>query len=249
MKTAILRSTSPGLNETCAKALHKMGYTIVALDPTPQPLHTASYCVHDTFDLSTPVGAESAVLFADKIGPITLLFNNAATHKNSPVNATWEDSCTEWESVFDTTLLSTLLLSRASVPALQASGGGSIINLSSTDVLPVNPHPRSNADNYPTNPPDQDILNAATWALNGFTDAWAQRLRDDHINVNGLCITRAQQSDSGYQQLTANVLLQLLQSNRTGENIGIWPGDTDALPPIPAPHQKITGNTQPTTTK
>ena len=96
MKTAILRSTSPGLNETCAKALHKMGYTIVALDPTPQPLHTASYCVHDTFDLSTPVGAESAVLFADKIGPITLLFNNAATHKNSPVNATWEDSTGLW---------------------------------------------------------------------------------------------------------------------------------------------------------
>ena len=133
----------------------------------------------------------------------------------------------EFERIMGSNVRGPLLLSRACVPAIKAAGGGDIVFLSVADVLP--------ARDLDTNLAAYDVFNASQWALNGLTDAWAKRLAGHDIRVNGLC----PQPGVAPEQV-GRTLLALLESRRSGENIGIWEGaDEDLLPPPPPPHRRI----------
>ena len=136
------------------------------------------------------------------------------------------------------------------MPHLRARGGGDIVNISTYYVLP--------AHSEGTNPPDTDLYNASKWALNGFTDAWSKYLAKDSIRVNGLCMGATDTAmlrglfptgelPAGLAEVVmqpgqiAQLMVDLLEDGRTGENIGAWVGEDVVLPPSPPANRRISG--------
>lgn len=149
----------------------------------------------------------------------------------------------------DTNLKGVLMLSRACVPHLK-QGGGHIINMSAYYVLP--------AKSPGTNSPMTDLYNASKWALNGFTDAWANQLAEHGVTVNAICMgatdtpmLRGAFPDGELppefavtvmkSEQIAQLALDIIEDGRTGENIGAWMGEPVTLPPRQPLHKRITG--------
>jgi NAD(P)-dependent dehydrogenase (short-subunit alcohol dehydrogenase family) len=73
-----------------------------------------------------------AYAFARTIGPLTTVVNNA-----SAIDAFHPDQPLEyWDELVETDFLGTLWSTRIGIDALRASGGGAIVNVSSTSALP-----------------------------------------------------------------------------------------------------------------
>ncbi|MBT7372307.1 MAG: SDR family oxidoreductase [Gammaproteobacteria bacterium] len=191
---------------------------------------------------------ERVVEKAAAMGEIAVLVNNAGSWKKTPVTSSWIEALSDWDFIMDTNLKGVLMLSRAVIPHLK-SGGGHIINLSSYYVLP--------AKSDGTNPEDTDLYNASKWALNGFTDGWAKYLAKDGITVNGLCMgatdspmLRGLFPDGKLPpelgavmqpEDIAGQMMDLINSGRTGENIGAWVGHPVTIGEVPPLHRRITG--------
>jgi NAD(P)-dependent dehydrogenase (short-subunit alcohol dehydrogenase family) len=81
-------------------------------------------------DVTRPEAAEAMAAFAvERYGRLDILHNNVGI--GSPGTAETVD-LDAWKQVFDTNLTSALLCCRACLPRMRATGGGSIINVSST---------------------------------------------------------------------------------------------------------------------
>ena len=65
-------------------------------------------------------------------GRLDILINNAGVYKRTPIE---ETDLAEWNSVMDTNSTGVFLGTKHAIPAMRESGGGSIINISSTAGL------------------------------------------------------------------------------------------------------------------
>ena len=247
-KVAIVSGAAQGLGQAFAERLAAEGCKVLAFDinPAVQALDGVEAMVAD---VSQRADVERVVATAAELGTIGVLVNNAGAWKQTPVDSTWEQALADWDEIMDTNLKGVLMLSRASVPHMQAGGGGTIINLSSYYVLP--------AKSDGTNPPDTDLYNASKWALNGFTDAWAKYLAKDNITVNGLAMGAvdtpmlrglfpdgelpAVLGDVMSASAIAQQMMDLIASDRTGENVGAWVGEPVTIGEQPPLHKRITG--------
>ncbi|MEM7282284.1 MAG: SDR family oxidoreductase, partial [Pseudomonadota bacterium] len=79
----------------------------------------------------------------------------------------------EWQHCINIDLGGVFYATKLAVPRLRASGGGSIINISSTAGL----------FGYPLRSP----YAAAKWGVVGLTKTWAMELGKDGIRVNAVC--------------------------------------------------------------
>ena len=113
-------------------------------------------------------------------GGVDLLVNNAGRWGRTPVTDSYGKALEDWDFIMGTNFMGVLLLSRLCIPLMIERGGGDIVNLSTYYVLP--------AKSAGTNAPDTDIYNASKWALNGFTQSWANSLEEHGIRVNALCM-------------------------------------------------------------
>lgn len=259
-RSAIVTGAAQGLGLAFATALVREGAHVALCDVQPSIADVAAAlagpgkAIGVVADVAREADVvrllESALASA---GHLDLLVNNAARWRRTPVTAPFDAALADWDYVMGTNLRGLLLLSRASVPHLVAAGGGDIVHVSADDVLPAR---RAGA-----NPPDADLYTASKWALNGFTQAWARALASKRVRVNALCVGptdtpgwRAQQpSDppAGRAQAAmltpeavAELLVELLlegPSGRTGENVGVWPGEPPVLGPRKPAHRTITG--------
>jgi NAD(P)-dependent dehydrogenase (short-subunit alcohol dehydrogenase family) len=106
-----------------------------------------------------------------------------------------------------------------------------------------------------TNPADTDLYNATRWALGSMMQSWALWMKDRDVRVNALCVGPTD-TPTGREMFpgrtgpwlqpddVASVLLDLLREGpggRTGENIGVWPGEPLELGPRKLPHKAMTG--------
>jgi NAD(P)-dependent dehydrogenase (short-subunit alcohol dehydrogenase family) len=80
-------------------------------------------------DVTDPEGLGEAVnLAAERLGGVTLLFNNAGTGSQTPLHE-WEPA--EWDRLVRVNLTGVYLGFRAAVPHIKAAGGGSIVSTAS----------------------------------------------------------------------------------------------------------------------
>lgn len=103
-------------------------------------------------------------------GGIDILVNNAGVGVFKTVEETTPD---EFEWVLQTNLFGTFYACHHAIPEMKKRGGGHIINVSS--LAGQNAHPKMSA------------YNASKFAVNGFTEAMMQEVRQDDIKVSLIC--------------------------------------------------------------
>jgi 3-oxoacyl-[acyl-carrier protein] reductase len=104
-------------------------------------------------------------------GGIDILVNNAGIGIMGRTVA--EITPDEFRATLETNLFGVYYACHYAIPRLKARGGGYIINISS--LAGQNPHPKMAA------------YNASKYALNGFTEAMMQEVRQDNIKVSYIC--------------------------------------------------------------
>jgi NAD(P)-dependent dehydrogenase (short-subunit alcohol dehydrogenase family) len=247
-KVAIVSGAAQGLGRAFAIRLAEEGCAVLGFDVKKEVLDVPGV-TGMVADVSKREDVESVVSKASGMGGIAVLVNNAGTWRKTPVDSPWQQAIDDWGFIMDTNLKGVMMLSRAVIPFLQ-KGGGHIINLSTYYVLP--------AKSDGTNQPDTDLYNASKWALNGFTDAWAEYLEKDNVKVNGMCMgatdTPMLRGLFPTKQLPAEMasvvmkaediagqMMEIIASGRTGENFGAWVGEEITIGVQPPLHKRITG--------
>ena len=247
-KVAIVSGAAQGLGRAFAIRLAEEGCEVLGFDVKKEVLDVPGITAM-VADVSKREDVESVVSKASGMGGIAVLVNNAGTWRKTPVDSPWQQAVDDWDFIMDTNLKGVMMLSRAVVPFLQKDGGH-IINLSTYYVLP--------AKSDGTNQPDTDLYNASKWALNGFTDAWAEYLEKDNVKVNGMCMgatdTPMLRGLFPTKQLPAEMasvvmkaediagqMMEIIASGRTGENFGAWVGEEITIGDQPPLHKRITG--------
>ena len=247
-KVAIVSGAAQGLGRAFSIRLAEEGCDVLGFDVKKEVLDVPGITAM-VADVSKREDVERVVSKASLMGKIEVLVNNAGTWKKTPVDSSWQQAIDDWDFIMDTNLKGVMMLSRAVVPFLQKDGGH-IINLSTYYVLP--------AKSDGTNQPDTDLYNASKWALNGFTDAWAEYLEKDNVKVNGMCMgatdtpmLRGLFPTNQFPAEMASVamkakdiagqMMEIIASGRTGENFGAWVGEEITIGDQPPLHKRITG--------
>ena len=247
-KVAIVSGAAQGLGRAFSIRLAEEGCDVLGFDVKKEVLDVPGITAM-VADVSKREDVERVVSKASLMGKIEVLVNNAGTWKKTPVDSSWQQAIDDWDFIMDTNLKGVMMLSRAVVPFLQKDGGH-IINLSTYYVLP--------AKSDGTNQPDTDLYNASKWALNGFTDAWAEYLEKDNVKVNGMCMGATDTPMLRGLFLTnqlpaemasvvmkvedlADQMMGIIASGRTGENFGAWVGEEITIGDQPPLHKRITG--------
>jgi 3alpha(or 20beta)-hydroxysteroid dehydrogenase len=128
-----------------------------------------SACIYQPLDVTSEKQWGDAVACAQGIGKLHGLVNNAGVLIMLPM---METSAAEFERLTRVNQLGTFLGMKAVVPALEQTGGGAIVNLSSVAGLRGTP----NAMAY----------SASKWAVRGMTKAAALELAPKNIRVNSV---------------------------------------------------------------
>jgi len=133
---ALVTAASKGLGRACAAALVAEGARVfivsrdeARLSETQQEIGAVG---HLAVDLAQPGSPEKAVAAAlASLGGLDVLVCNAG----GPPPGTFESTPVEaWESGYHLTLMSTVRLTKAALPALKESGRGRIVNITSISV-------------------------------------------------------------------------------------------------------------------
>lgn len=120
-------------------------------------------------DVTDDAQWDRVVRRAEALGPVHGLVNNAGVYKPVPLQQT---DPSEFRRHTDINQLGTFLGMRAIVPALERTGGGAIVNISSTVAL--------------RSAPNSIAYTATKWAVRGMTKAAALELVDRNIRVNSV---------------------------------------------------------------
>jgi NADP-dependent 3-hydroxy acid dehydrogenase YdfG len=138
---AVITGASSGIGAATARRLATEGFHVVAAARRADRLAalvkeigaeaTAVEC--DVTSEESVAGLAAAV--AALGGPVTLLVNNAGGARGlDPVSA---GSVDDWQWMYDVNVLGTLRVTKALLPALEASGAGSIVTVGSTAAFTV----------------------------------------------------------------------------------------------------------------
>ncbi len=163
-----------GLGEAQARSLVAEGAKVVigdVLADDGQRLAAAlgPACRFERLDVTSEVSWRNAVAVAESLGRLHGLVNNAGVYKPVPL---LETDTAEFERHTRVNQLGTFLGMQAAVPALERTGGGAIVNMSSTVAL--------------RSAPNSIAYTATKWAVRGMTKAAALELVDKNIRVNSV---------------------------------------------------------------
>ena len=178
-KAAVVTGGTKGIGFAIAEALVKNGANVLICGRDRSDVQSAA-------EKLLPLGKVEAVscdvrneehvrmLFdhcAETFGGVDILINNAGVgYFGKTVE---ETPPSEFRQTIETNLFGTYFASHFAIPHLKQRGGGYIINISS--LAGQNPHPRMAA------------YNASKFAVNGFSEALMQEVRQDNIKVSYVC--------------------------------------------------------------
>ena len=136
-KVALVTGAGRGIGRACALRLAGDGAKVVAAGRQPGPLLqtvqqiTARGGQGKAIPADVSSSKDVARLFVElerSFGRLDIVVNNAGVHLVADVERTTEQ---DWDRVLGVNLKGTYLVSRAAIPLLRRSGGGSLINLGS----------------------------------------------------------------------------------------------------------------------
>jgi NAD(P)-dependent dehydrogenase (short-subunit alcohol dehydrogenase family) len=134
-KVVLITGASSGIGEMCARRLAASGWRAFAaargtpepLDPTVGPLDPAVEGLQMDVDDDESVRAGIAKIL-EKTGRLDAVVNNAGY---ALLGAVEDTEMSQAKAVFETNFFGALRVCQAALPALRASGGGHIVNISS----------------------------------------------------------------------------------------------------------------------
>jgi NAD(P)-dependent dehydrogenase (short-subunit alcohol dehydrogenase family) len=137
-KTAIITGAGNGIGRAIAVTFAKAGAAVTCLDIKTAAAEEIASTIQQAGGRALAVGCDvsqevdtvdAAVSAVSAFGAIKILVNAAATDDSS--GSVLEMSPTDWARVFAVNLTGAYLMSRAVLPSMIGSGGGSIIHIAS----------------------------------------------------------------------------------------------------------------------
>lgn len=176
-KVALVTGGASGFGEAIVRMLVAEGARVVLADISVErgeaivrELGGDTYAKFVQLDVSDEAGWDAAMeVTIGWAGKLNVLVNNAGTVALGQIG---QFDMTKWQKVIDVNLTGTFLGMQASVEAMKADGGGSIINISSIEGLrgAVMVHPYV----------------ASKWAVRGLSKSAALELGQYNIRVNSV---------------------------------------------------------------
>jgi len=183
-KVAIITGAATGIGRATALLFAQAGARLILVDVRPEELARTDSVVREigvepvlvTADLAQPDDCAAVVAAADRAaGRLDVLFNNAGVG-TMVVGGTVETIDLErWNLAQDVNVRGIYLVSRAAVPLMRWSGGGSIINTASVSAFRGSASRPSHA------------YAASKGAVLALTHAMAASYGSDRIRVNAIC--------------------------------------------------------------
>jgi 3-oxoacyl-[acyl-carrier protein] reductase len=178
---AIVTGSSRGIGKAIAKKLAQLGAAVSLCGRDPKALEAAA---RELGEFSPNVLARAADVTSasdisslvhateEKLGPITLLINNAGIG-NPGFGPVQEKSDSDWDLILSTNLKSVFLVSRAVAPLMIQRRRGDIINISSL----------AGKNTFAGGA----LYCASKWGLQGLSGCMAEDLRAYGIRVSVIC--------------------------------------------------------------
>jgi 3-oxoacyl-[acyl-carrier protein] reductase len=176
---ALVTGASRGIGKAIARKLASLGAAVgicgrdaAALEKSQNEIRALGHPVYSQIaDVTKSSDIESFVnATEEKLGPISVLVNNAGIGRFGPVQ---EKSEEEWDLVLNTNLKSIFLVSRAVVPSMIRQHKGDIINISSL----------AGKNTFAGG----GLYCASKWGVQGLTGCMAEDLRGHGIRVSVIC--------------------------------------------------------------
>ena len=190
-KTAIVTGSANGIGKGIATLFAEEGIKVVIGDidtSNGQKLqdrlksenHEATFI---ECDVSNPKSIlELVEETVDLYGHIDILINNAGISEFTPPE---ELTVERWDTILNTNLRSSFLLTKAAAEQMKKLGGGSVVNIASTRAI--------------MSEPNSEAYAATKGGLLALTHAMAMSYADDHITVN--CISPGWIKTENYEDL------------------------------------------------
>lgn len=176
-KTVIVTGASAGVGAEVARVFAERGARLMLVARRKDPLkeiadELAGLTKVATFamDVADAGQCRSLIKRADmELGGIHILINNAGAHHRGVFNTVDPEQIAQ---MVDVNLRAPLVLSRMALDAIQASGGGAIVNVASiAGVTPV---------------PGSAVYSATKFGLRAFTLAMAEEVRGTDIHIGAV---------------------------------------------------------------
>ena len=131
MPTAVVTGASSGIGAATARALSAAGYHVFCVARRTDRIEALAAEIGGTAVTCDVTDESQVAALADAVGPtLDLLLNNAGgAIGTDPVSAGDPDG---WRRMYEVNVIGTLIVTKALLPALVASGAGTLVNLGST---------------------------------------------------------------------------------------------------------------------
>ncbi|MGP3952974.1 SDR family NAD(P)-dependent oxidoreductase [Streptomyces sp. 7N604] len=139
--TAVITGASSGIGAATARRLAAAGYRVVLtarrkdrIEALAAELTEAGHeAVPYALDVTDRAAVEALAASLDRYGPVRVLVNNAGGALGTEPVASADPA--DWRSMYEVNVLGVLHITQALLPALTASGDGTVVVLSSTAGL------------------------------------------------------------------------------------------------------------------
>jgi NAD(P)-dependent dehydrogenase (short-subunit alcohol dehydrogenase family) len=136
-RVALVTGGGSGLGAVTARVLAETGMHVAIADVTDGRVGTAAAIAEDGgssmplhLDVTDPASARDGIAaIVDRFGRLDVLINNAGVDKTAAFE---ELSLEDWDRILAVNLRGPVVMTRAALPALRASGHGHIVNIAST---------------------------------------------------------------------------------------------------------------------